>query len=176
MQEQKQKSTILSWIETFFISVAIFIIFFLALSAFLPRFQYSLIVIRSGSMEPTIKTGSVLISKKQATYHEGDVITFAKIGGEIITHRITESLADGSSFRTKGDDNNAEDMFLAKKESILGKALFAAPYFGYLISFSKTKLGILIIFVIPATYLIIEEIIKIKREFKNKKETEEQTI
>lgn len=168
--------SILTWIETLLISLAAFVILFLVASVLMPKFDYSMIIILSGSMEPTIGTGSVLISKKQADYSEGDVITFRKMEDEIITHRIIKRLEDGTTFKTKGDANEDEDIFVTQKNSIIGRAMFTIPYFGYLINFSKTKLGIILIFILPATYLITEEIIKIKRELKRKSDEAKQPI
>src|SRR5690606_41037002 len=77
-------------------------------------FGYQLKTVLSGSMEPGIKTGSIIAVKPggdMTRFKQDDVITFMEEDGKLITHRITEVIASGDSvmYRTKGDNNNAED-------------------------------------------------------------------
>ena len=48
--------------------------------------------VRSGSMEPEIKVGSIVVSKPRDSYIEGDVITFydPRDTTKTVTHRVTE--------------------------------------------------------------------------------------
>ncbi|MGN7408086.1 signal peptidase I SipW [Sporosarcina sp. SAFN-010] len=114
----------------------------------------------SGSMEPGIKTGSI-ITVKQATdktkYKEGDVITFQEENGILITHRITEVIKSGDSvlYRTKGDNNNAEDMNPVLSENVVAEYTgITVPYAGYLINFSQSKNGAFFL-LIPGFLLLI---------------------
>jgi len=152
--------------------VAIIVVAFLSATIVLPKFNYSLIVIKSGSMEPTIKTGSVLLSKKQDNYQKGDIITFVKVGKEIVTHRIVEVNADSDfvEYKTKGDANDVVDNGTVKKGRILGKKILAIPYLGYVIAFLKSKIGIIVLIIIPAGYFIGQEIMKIGGEIKKRKQ------
>jgi len=155
--------------ENLVVVISIFIVMFLLATMFLPRFGYSLIVVKSGSMEPTIKTGSILFAKKQGNYNNGDIITFVKMSNEIITHRIVGISKENGNiyYKTKGDANNATDMFLTRKSRVIGKTIFTIPYFGYIIGFLKSKIGIMFLIIIPAGYFIGREILKIKKELKN---------
>ncbi len=71
---------------------------------------YQLYVIESGSMEPTLKVGSVIISKipKDVTaLNVGDIVTFKTTKGSTVTHRITEIAHDKDGrvlYSTKGDN------------------------------------------------------------------------
>ncbi|MDR0979119.1 MAG: signal peptidase I [Lachnospiraceae bacterium] len=59
-------------------------------------FGYKMFIILSGSMEPTIKTGDVIISKSQETISNGDIITFQdKKSGNRTTHRVVEIVFEG---------------------------------------------------------------------------------
>src|SRR5579862_9301200 len=71
-------------------------------------------VVMSGSMEPAIHTGSVVVAQPAApeTLKVGDVIVYnlPKVS-ESITHRIIELKDDGGKpgFVTKGDANGGSD-------------------------------------------------------------------
>src|SRR6266498_1989012 len=64
--------------------------------------QVKALVVRSGSMEPTLPVGSLIVAKKQSHYQVGDVITF-KQGNSFVTHRINN--IENGAFQTKGDAN-----------------------------------------------------------------------
>ena len=68
----------------------------------------------SGSMEPEIPVGSLVLVKpaSPSDIEVNDVIAFTsdKDGGAVITHRVIEIDKDGASFITKGDANEQKDM------------------------------------------------------------------
>ena len=136
-----------------------------------------LLTVLSGSMEPKIHTGSLIFIKPESDYNIGDVVTRQTDEENVtITHRIIEKKeSDGQKiFRTKGDANNAEDNEDVPQDKILGKVFLNVPYLGYPVGYAKTKEGLIIIVIIPATIIIYEEILKIKNEavkiWKEKKE------
>lgn len=129
--------------------------------------------VQSGSMEPSIHTGSVVVSKSLVNYQKGDIIIFKAEKDRLVknpryttTHRIYEvTTKDGKEeYVTKGDANNAPDSEPTGKELILGKAMFSIPLLGFPVSFAKTKEGLIIIVVIPATLIIYGELVSIKNE------------
>ena len=104
----------------------------------LPRLAgYQMLIVRSGSMEPTISTGSTVLVQPvaPATLRVGDVITFERSDGPpvMVTHRIVEVLDAGPppTFRTKGDANTTVDPYTVTFHSTGGKVVFAVPYAGY---------------------------------------------
>ena len=125
-----------------------------------------MLVVQSGSMEPTIKTGSVILIKKQDTYSTGDIISFVGAGSDSTTHRVTKTnIVKGKEiFNTKGDVNKGEDQEKVGIDSVLGKTVFTVPYLGYLIAFTKTQQGFIFLIVVPATLIIFSEILNIKKE------------
>lgn len=125
---------------------------------------YSAATVISGSMEPTIHVGDIVIIQKCDDYNNGDVITFLAEDGEVYTHRIVSVGYD--QFKTKGDANNTVDEFLAYKENIAGKVEYKIPYLGkYLIlisqKLSKYYLGILITIILFLVITVIYDMIKI---------------
>lgn len=109
--------------------------------------------ISTGSMEPAIKTGDYLISKKVKSddIKIGDIITFID-ENVIVTHRVLDRITeeDGkSSFITKGDANNIEDDKIIVSEDIVSKYIFKIPMLGYVLDYFKymnlsIKIGILL--------------------------------
>ena len=126
--------------------------------------NYSLKMVTSGSMSPTIKTGAIVMIKPTSVYKIGDIITY-QVGPskrDIVTHRIISQNNDG--FITQGDANNVADVKPVKKEQILGKVISTVPYAGYIANFGRSKLGFLLLIITPALLIIGDEIRKIFQE------------
>lgn len=133
-------------------------------------------VVTSGSMEPAIATGSLVIT--QYTYpHQlrpQDIITFIPPTKEraFVTHRIVKATPQETlaTFITKGDNNKNEDPWVLAGGAVVGKVLYIVPYVGYGISFIQSKLGLILFILLPAVYIIINEIGKIISTIKSHKE------
>lgn len=134
-----------------------------------------LYTVQSGSMAPEISVGSVVISRGQNEYLLDDIITFKteeerniKNPKTVITHRIVEihKINELAFFRTKGDANDSPDATLVPEELVLGKILYSVPFIGYPVSYAKTRNGLIVLVVIPATLFIYSELISIKNETK----------
>lgn len=138
----------------------------------------------SGSMEPTIPTGSMLFagSFNVSELEEGDIITYQKAsedGGQpsIVTHRIHEVTSyeqqreytaeelEGQEaepvmvyeFTTKGDANENPDNYTVLPGEILGLYQWHVPKLGYLINFIQSPRGFIGFVIIPGMILIIWE-------------------
>lgn len=137
---------------------------------------FKALVVQSGSMEPSIKTGSVVLIKKQDTYSVGDIISFVGAGSDSTTHRVikTNIVKSKEIFNTKGDANQGEDREAVGIDNILGKTVFTVPYLGYIVAFTKTQKGFIFLIVVPATIIVFSEILNIKKQIlgliKKKKE------
>ena len=104
-------------------------------------------VVLSGSMEPTIDTGSLCFINKNAKYEdvkEKDIIAFKLSDGTLVTHRAIEITETG--IVTKGDNNDGADSNQVKKDNFVGKNLFWIPKVGYAVkAFQSTKGKIIVI-------------------------------
>ena len=102
-------------------------------------------VVKSGSMEPTIQTGSLAFIKKgayeSAKVKKGDIVTFAASKTKTVTHRIYKDNGDGT-YATKGDNNDVKDSGALDRRNIIGKYVFSVPYLGYAAAGIRTKKGI----------------------------------
>lgn len=148
----------------------LFILAVIILFSFLPlKNNYKFLVVRSGSMEPKIKVGSLIITAPSGDYRIGDVVTY-KIPGRgmknVVTHRIisAKGSGDNQTFITKGDANNGQDLAPVPKDNIVGKMRLKIPYLGYLVGYVQTQLGLIIIIIIPTTIIVYREAQKIRRE------------
>lgn len=129
--------------------------------------NYKIYTVLTGSMNPTIKTGSIVFIKPQKNYQLKNIVTFfTSTPKQTTTHRIVgvKTINHQQVFITKGDANKSDDFKNLPFQNILGKVVFSIPFLGYLISFSKTFTGLIILIVIPATIIIYSEIINIKNE------------
>jgi signal peptidase len=129
----------------------------------------------TGSMEPAIPVGSVVVIKPvdTETLKIGDIICFrlSESATTTVTHRIINITNEG--FTTKGDANEDPDQWIVKKENVIGKAIFTIPYIGYIGYFARTPIGFILLIVIPASIIIIMEIRNIIKELRKQNKTHE---
>lgn len=130
--------------------------------------NYSILTVQSGSMEPSISMGSIVIIKPTKEYKINEIITIKDPADKTIsvTHRIVDIINTDNtiSFVTKGDANESIDSETRKFENILGKVIIHMPYLGYIISFIKSGPGLLLTIVVPSVFIIFSEINKIRIE------------
>ncbi len=113
-------------------------------------------VIESGSMEPTIQTGSVSFINKHTKYSEikeNDVIAFNLNAGTKVTHRVIKITDEG--FETKGDANDNSDGITTTKNNFIGKNIFSIPKLGYVIKLTQTLTGKIVLVTIIVVILVI---------------------
>ena len=70
----------------------------------------------SGSMEPTIPTGSFILIEEKENYEVGDIITYLDSSNTSITHRLVE--ISGDTFITQGDAVGVADAPIHKSQVI----------------------------------------------------------
>ena len=113
-------------------------------------------VIISGSMEPNINIGDLVVAKKiKGELQVGDVISYRK-GHSVITHRIsqkTENEYGEKIYKTKGDNNNTEDSEEIRKEDIDGKVIKVIPKVGNITLVLQNKVVAMVVLVILSMYI-----------------------
>ena len=104
-------------------------------------------VVLSGSMEPTIQTGSLCFVNKKANFNSikiKDIIAYKMKDGTLVTHRVVSISNKG--IQTKGDRNKGVDNTLITKNNFVGKDVFWIPKLGYaVVAFQSTKGKIVLI-------------------------------
>ena len=95
------------------VAVVITIAILLALSFFNLTGTYEIKVVKSGSMAPAIKTGSLVLIQPTIAYQEGEIITYGRDTKTEVptTHRITKVRVENGRrlYTTQGDANDDPD-------------------------------------------------------------------
>lgn len=102
---------------------------------------FGLTVVLSGSMEPELSVGDLLVVAEADVYQVGDVIVYQS-GGSGVVHRIMD--INGETIVTKGDANNTSDAPITSSQ-IKGVVICAVPMVGYLVDIIKTPLGTMLL-------------------------------
>jgi signal peptidase I len=121
----------------------------------------------SGSMEPEIKTGSVVGIKEEDKYFVQDIITVKQQNdpSQTYTHRIIDIIEEeGISYKTKGDANESADPDTVSQDQILGSVFVSIPFIGYLVHFAKEPSGFIFLVIIPSVIIAASEINSLKQE------------
>ncbi|WP_281194018.1 signal peptidase I [Halorubrum sp. F4] len=124
--------------------------------------EYSFVVL-TASMTPAIAPGDVVIvdERDPATIAEGDVITFVRGDSETpVTHRVigVETAGGEIAFETKGDANEGPDSGLVPAANVLGAVAFTIPYIGYVVQFTDSSTGFVLLVVVPFALLALSEV------------------
>lgn len=125
-------------------------------------FGYQIKTVLSGSMEPSIQTGSIIAvksleNKEKQNLDVDDVVTFMETQDKLVTHRITEvtQTGEGALYTTKGDNNNGPDREPVLADNIVASYEgFTIPYVGYIASFAQSSNGILAFLVLPGILMV----------------------
>jgi len=121
---------------------------------------YSALIVLTGSMEPTIKAGEVIIIHEEDEYEIGDILTYRE-GNILVTHRIIDKTE--TTYTTRGDANNTNDPAISKKTAV-GKTIFHIPYIGSFILFIQTPIGLFCVLAILIALKVMYTLIRTKNE------------
>lgn len=160
------------------INIAQYILIITGLTVIIMFFMPNLIgitpfIVLSGSMEPTIKTGSIAYGNTHIKVEDvkvGDIIIF-KLDKAYVTHRVV-SINKDKTFTTKGDANATEDLAPVEFENFRGETIFSIPYLGYLIRAIQTPKGVFILSLIVGLNIIYFIFSKEETDNKEEKNTE----
>ena len=104
-------------------------------------------VVGSGSMEPALPIGSVVVDVRVAAadLREGDVVSL-KAGPQqaVFTHRILRLVERNSAewIETKGDANATADPSIIPATAVTGRVAAVIPYLGYPIQLLSSLAGV----------------------------------
>jgi signal peptidase len=116
------------------------------------------LIVLSGSMEPAIYPGDVVVIRQQEVekFKIGDIVAYLE-GPTVFTHRIVGMEKD--KFILKGDNNNTADD-IVNPEQFEGKVLFTIPKVGIIITFLKRPFGMGVLALLILAYIFSKDIIK----------------
>jgi signal peptidase len=121
---------------------------------------YQNFVIYSGSMEPTVKVGSLLLTRPVDVddLRVSDVVTYRSPGNHTtLTHRIVSIRQEDGDwvFKTKGDASLGPDPQEVILHGQVSKMAFDIPYLGYVVDFARSTQGIVLFLLVPAAGLLL---------------------
>ncbi len=98
-------------------------------------FRYHFLAIGSGSMEPNISRGDMVLVEKSKDYEhiqEGDILVY-RHSNMVVVHRVVEVSGDGGtySYHTKGDANGSPDVWQVDQSDVIGVARGKIVKFGF---------------------------------------------
>lgn len=148
--------------RSFFLISAVVLGVLIAVFGFLQwvrsSFSWRTYIVQSGSMEPSIMTGDLIVLQKQPEYRQNQVITFKNERGRTVTHRIVSvDPGENAIFRTKGDANQDQDLEEVREEQIIGSVLQVVPKFGYVVKFLKSPWGFILFILAPGIIILYDE-------------------
>lgn len=140
---------------------------------------YAPLIVLTGSMEPEIMGGDLIIVKQieEGDVRVGDVIAFFDPSGNgtsIVTHRVIE-IVDGEalSFRTQGDANNTADRLPVPAKDLVGVYHSRVPGMGRVAMFMQTTAGLILCVFVPLLLLVGWDLIRRQRyEKKTQQDTD----
>jgi signal peptidase len=125
------------------------------------------LTVLSGSMEPTLATGDVVVVKRigPGEARPGDVLTYRNPEGSLVTHRVRSVRRRGTRYElvTKGDANNAAERWTMESRGELSRALYRVPLAGRVLQRTSSREGKLALIVAPLLLLGAWEIRRIWR-------------
>ncbi|MFA9416708.1 signal peptidase I [Natrinema sp. HArc-T2] len=129
-------------------------------------------IVTSGSMQPTIGPGDVVVTKDVSPDEigSGDVVTFnadSNTDRGYVTHRVIEVREENGEryFKTKGDANDNPDEGLVPAEYAQGELHWHIPYLGHLLLFARSSLGLFVLVIGPGLALVVSGGYQLLREF-----------
>lgn len=84
-------------------------------------------VVMTGSMEPELMPGDVVVAAPRSTYSVGDIVVFV-VGNTVVVHRIDG--VSGDSIYTRGDANKDRDPWVIGRGDIVGAVDHRLPGIG----------------------------------------------
>ncbi len=136
-------------------------------------------IVLTDSMKGEFDAGDMIICKKidANDVKVGDIICFYDVlskSGTTVTHRVTEVITDSDGnilWRTKGDNNNTEDVASVPAKNLVGKYVFHVKGMGDFALFMQSTAGLIIFIAVPIALLVAYDVIR--RRLYERKNTED---
>ena len=125
---EKKKSLAREAVEIV-VAIAVAILVYYGLS-FVLGTPMPIVSVVSGSMEPVLYSGDLIILTSPKDIKVTDVVIYQRPDiSETIIHRIIEERDGG--YIIKGDNNPIPDPGIVRRNQIIGKVIYAVPLLGY---------------------------------------------
>jgi len=160
-KRHKRSGIIITALLVFSIILCIWVISQVLGKGYISVGGYSMFRVATGSMEPEIPVGTLLISKNVSIddIDVGDIINFRSketgMVGKVITHRVIAQFEneDGRVYlETKGDANVVPDALYVEQDNLVGKVVFTTGkgnFFAGIVNFLTSSIGFWACIVFP---------------------------
>lgn len=135
-------------------------------------FGYQVLRVSSGSMEPKLNIGDVILSKEVTAQelNTGDIITYkgtqGAVAGKLVTHAVTQAPYVGEDglyrIQTQGISEGAPPDPLITQTQLVGRMVCVIPFINYLYNFFLTPWGLVVIILVILILFLGEFITLIK--------------
>lgn len=147
-------------------------------------FGYQILRISSGSMEPKLHVGDIIISQSvdnPISLKAGDIVTyhgnFGSYDGKLITHEVVSLpyAQNGKVYlQTMGIANGYIDPEISE-DQLVGKMVCKAPVLSVIFNFFMTPWGLAVVLIFLA-FLFINEVYYLKKQIALSKEEKHNTL
>jgi len=126
-------------------------------------------VVRSGSMTPTIRTGDIVVVRPIAPTEAaiGDIVTFKDPAGSdrLLVHRVRaiSRVGDDVEVITKGDSNTTQERWKVPADGTIGTVAYRVPALGFAVAWIGSPGGRVGLVILPALLLAAMFLIRIWR-------------
>ena len=134
------------------------------------------LTVLSGSMEPVLDTGDVVIVQRIAPLdaRPGDIVTFRdpENPNRLVTHRVRTLRVqdDRVRFVTRGDANNVSERWQVGKGGEISRVLYRVPDLGHALMFLRSTGLFALLFGLALAALLVLEVVAIWRSDDEKEE------
>ena len=128
------------------------------------------LTVMSGSMEPTVMTGDVVIAMPihPLDARPGDIVSFKdpSRGGKLVTPRVQTMRRHGAKvdFVTRGDANTGVEKWAVNADGSISRTVLRLPKLGRALVFARTRTGLLVLVLVPLVLLGTLEIASIWKD------------
>lgn len=117
----------------------------------IPTFGYKLFVVKTDSMEPVMKQGSVafVIKANSNNLKEDDIIVVGPRRDILIAHYLAEQFIDENNqlvIKTRpfgAIEKDEYDYWHIHRQDLIGKVVFSIPVLGYIVGYLQSGIGII---------------------------------
>lgn len=139
-----------------------------------PIFGFSVFVVITGSMEPEIMTGEVVIVRQRdfGDLEIGQVLTF-RMGDKVVTHKIIAVDEAKQELTTHGTANSEGTNETVQYKDAIGIVIFHSMFLGNALVFASSNYGFFLLIMLPLVIFVTLESISLSKKLKRYKAEQE---
>lgn len=136
-------------------------------------FGYGFYQIVSGSMEPEIAVGDVVVAKKASIdlVEPGDNVVF-RYQGKLVTHKLVKK--EGGMLTTQGLANHVTETFPAS--DLVAVQVGLLPKFGYVLDFIRTPYGFVLLIAVPLGGVLVWQTVSLTKQLRAAKNADRTAV